>query len=419
MQSPSLYFCRNITYLMRYIFIALSTFLLFSCGDPETAPSEPEIEVPVEPEKLYGFLVDSFAIEQGIIKKNEFFSDLLYPRHIDYPVIQKLVEAAKPTFDIRSMRAGKPYTVFMSKDSIPKAQILVYERNQVDYVVFDMRDSIQVSFHQKPSEVVTKEASGIIHSSLYLTMTEQGLDPALANALAEIYAWTIDFYRIHREDKFKVIYDEVEVEGKSAGIQRIRAAYFEHFGKEYYAIYFEQEGNGDYYDQNSRGLKRAFLKAPVKYSRISSRYTMKRFHPVQKRWKAHLGTDYAAPQGTPIMTTANGVVVAAGYSKYNGNYVKVKHNGTYTTQYLHMSKIKKGIRNGVPVKQGDVIGYVGSTGLATGPHVCYRFWKNGQQVDPLKQKLPMSEPIEKKNREAYKEIKKAAIKRLDDIEYQN
>ena len=403
---------------MRNFLFVLTAFVLFSCTDEAPVPP-PEPIVPPEPETLYGFLVDSFSIEQGIIKKNEFFSDLLYPRHIDYGLIQKMVNLAKPTWDIRSMRAGKPYTVFMSKDSIPKAQILVYERNQVDYVVFDMRDSGKVSFHQKPSEIVTKEASGIIRSSLYLTMTDQGLDPALANELAEIYAWTIDFYRIQKEDKFKVIYDEVEVEGESAGIKRIRAAYFEHFGKDYYAIYFEQGGNGDYYDQNSRGLKRAFLKAPVKYSRISSRYTMKRFHPVQKRWKAHLGTDYAAPQGTPIMTTANGVIVAAGYSKYNGNYVKVKHNGTFTTQYLHMSKIKKGIRNGVPVKQGDVIGYVGSTGLATGPHVCYRFWKNGKQVDPLKQKLPMSEPIEKKNRAAFKELKKGIKKQLDDIEYQN
>lgn len=391
--------------------------LFAACGNPDTAETDPEPEV--EPATLYGFYVDSFDIVQDVIKKNEFFSDLLYPRHIDYEKIQKMVSMAKPTFDIRSMRAGKPYTIFMSKDSVPKAQILVYERNQMDYVVFDMRDSIQVSFHQKPSEVVTKEASGIIHNSLYLTMTDQGLDPALANALAEIYAWTIDFYRIQKEDKFKVIYDELEVEGKSAGIQRIRSAVFEHMGKEYFAIYFEQDGKGGYYDEDDRGLRRAFLKAPVKYSRISSRYTMKRFHPVQKRWKAHLGTDYAAPQGTPIMTTANGVVLEAKYTSANGNYVKVKHNGTYTTQYLHMSKIQKGIRKGVQVRQGEVIGYVGSTGLATGPHVCYRFWKNGKQVDPLKQKLPMSEPIEKNNRAAFDKIKKVEIKKLKHIEYNN
>lgn len=389
---------------------------MLSCTDP-VAKKQGMIYKAAPPQTLYGFPVDSFTVVKAKVKKNQFFSDILYPRHIDYPVIDKLVAKAKPTWDIRSMRAGKPYTVFMSKDSVPKAEILVYERNSVDYVVFDMRDSAVVSFHKKESCVATKTASGIINSSLYYTMTSQGLDPALANELAEIYAWTIDFYRIQKNDKFKVIYDEVQVEGEAVGIQRIRCALFEHKGEEHFAIYFEQNGNGDYFDDNNRGLKKAFLKAPVKYSRISSRYTMKRFHPVQKRMKAHLGTDYACPTGTPIMSTANGTVVAAQYSKYNGNYVKVKHNGTYTTQYLHMSKIKIGIRRGVHVKQGDVIGYVGSTGLATGPHVCYRFWKNGKQVDPYKQKLPQSEPIIKKNRAAYSTVKKKAIKKLNKIKY--
>lgn len=391
-------------------------FIVFSCTDPvEDKKDLPLLKAPSQ--TLYGFEVDSFTVVRDKVKPNQFFSDILYPRHVDYSVIDALVQQAKPEFSIRSMRAGKPYTVFMSKDSIPKAQILVYERNSIDYVVFDMRDSAKVSFHKKPSCIATKEASGIITSSLYLTMTSQGLDPALANELAEIYAWTIDFYRIQKEDKFKVIYDEMEVDGKAVGIKKIRCAMFEHKGDENYAILFEQNGQSDYYDQDNRGLKKAFLKAPVKYSRISSRYTMKRFHPVQKRWKAHLGTDYACPTGTPIMSTANGVVIAAGYSKYNGNYVKVKHNGTYTTQYLHMSKIKTGIKSGVSVRQGDVIGYVGSTGLASGPHVCYRFWKNGKQVDALQQKLPQSEPIDSKNKDAYKKVKKKAIKKLDDIKY--
>lgn len=397
-----------------FTFFSLA-LLLFSCREEEVVIPPKPVKPPVE--TLYGFPVDSFLIQKGTIQRNQFFSDILYPRHIPYSIIDQLVAKAKGEWDIRKMRAGKPYTVFMSKDSISKAEILVYERNKVDYVVFDMRDSAKVSFHKKPNCIVTKEASGIINSSLYLSMTKQGLNPALANELAEIYAWTIDFYRIQKEDKFKVIFDEVEVEGEPVSIQHIRSAMFEHSGHEYYAVYFEQDGQGDYYDDKSRGLKRAFLKAPVKYSRISSRYTMKRFHPVQKRWKAHLGTDYAAPRGTPIMTTANGLIVAAGYSKYNGNYVKVKHNGTYTTQYLHMTKIHRGIRKGVKVRQGDVIGYVGSTGLATGPHVCYRFWKNGKQVDALKQKLPQSEPIIKKNRAAYKKVKKKVIKQLNAIKY--
>lgn len=402
---------------MRNTFFLGLLIFLFSCGDQSISELKKELP-PIPAETLYGFPVDSFTVVQDKIKPNQFFSDLLYPRHIPYAVIDKLVALAKPHFLIRNMRAGKPYTIFMSKDSIPKAEILVYQRNKLDYVVFDMRDSAKVSFAQKPSCIVKKSASGVINSSLYLTLTSQGLSPVLANQLAEIYAWSIDFYRIQKGDKFKVIYDQLEVEGETVGIKHIRSAVFEHFGKEYYAIYFEQGGRGDYYDQNSRGLKRAFLKAPVKYSRISSRYTMKRFHPVQKRWKAHLGTDYACPTGTPIMSTANGTVIDARYTSANGNFVKVKHNGTYTTQYLHMSKIHRGIRRGVKVRQGEVIGYVGSTGLASGPHVCYRFWKNGKQVDALKQKLPQSEPIDKKNRVAYNKVKKKVIQSLEDISYE-
>lgn len=401
---------------MRVLAFFSLVFLLLSCGDKQEIVEVTTLP-PIPTETLYGFPVDSFTIVSDKVKPNQFFSDILYPRHIPYNVIDKLVAKAKPHFLIRNMRAGKPYTVFMSKDSVPKAQILVYQRNKVDYVVFDMRDSAVVSFHQKPSCIAKKSASGIINSSLYVTLTSQGLSPILANELAEIYAWTIDFYRIQKGDKFKVIYDELEVDGDAVGIKHIRSAMFEHFGKEHYAIYFEQNGQGDYYDQENRGLKRAFLKAPVKYSRISSRFTMKRFHPVQKRWKAHLGTDYACPTGTPIMSTANGTVIDARYTSANGNYVKVKHNGTYTTQYLHMSKIHRGIRRGVKVRQGDVIGYVGSTGLASGPHVCYRFWKNGRQVDALKQKLPQSEPIVKKNRKAYKKVRKKVIKELKGIDY--
>ncbi|MFT6717590.1 MAG: murein DD-endopeptidase MepM/ murein hydrolase activator NlpD [Saprospiraceae bacterium] len=403
---------------MRVIAFLSLLVLLVSCREEVKPLPVVEKPPPIPVETLYGFPVNSYTVVKSKVKKNQFFSDMLFPRHIPYNVIDKLVALAKPTWDIRSMRAGKPYTVFMSKDSVPTAQILVYERNKIDYVVFDMRDSAAVSFRKKPSCIATKSASGIINSSLYLTLTSQGLDPVLANEMAEIYAWTIDFYRIQKGDKFKVIYDELEVEGEAVGIDHIRSAMFEHYGKEHYAIYFEQDGQGDYYDQNTRGLKRAFLKAPVKYSRISSRYTMKRFHPVQKRWKAHLGTDYAAPRGTPIMSTANGTIIDARYSSANGNFVKVKHNGTYTTQYLHMSKIKSGIRRGVNVSQGDVIGYVGSTGLATGPHVCYRFWKNGRQVDALKQKLPQSEPIVKKNREAFNKVKKEVIETMKEVAYE-
>lgn len=406
------------------IVVILSILALFSCGDndkvSEAINDNPDkvdsVEVK-EPQLLYGFPVDSFKVVGDEVKKNQFFSDLVTSHGISYAMMNRMATEGKEHFDVRRLRAGRHYTVFEKKDSTEEAQILVYEIDRVNYVVYDLRDSLKIYRDKKPVEIVTKTASGVINSSLYMTLENQGYNPALAITLSEVYAWSIDFYHIQKGDRFKVIYEETVVDGESIDIKRIKAAYFEHFKKPYYAIQFSQDGHAGYYDQDNRGLRRQFLKAPVKFSRISSRFTMKRYHPVQKRNKPHLGTDYAAPKGTPIYSTANGVVTHARYSKYNGNYVKVKHNSVYTTQYLHMSKIKKGIRPGVRVNQGDVIGFVGSTGLATGPHVCYRFWKNGKQVDPYRQKLPKAEPIKKANLETYKGIKETVMKELDAIEY--
>jgi murein DD-endopeptidase MepM/ murein hydrolase activator NlpD len=402
--------------MKRLFYLFLCTLFLWSCGnDIDDHNIIEESNEPKEPQLLYGFPIDSFKVVNKSVKKNEFFSQILLPHHVSYPTIDGIAKASRDVFDVRKMRAGNNYTLFLSNDSLAKAEIMVYEIDKINYVIYDMRDSAVVTKAEKPTITKIQTASGVIESSLYLTMVNEGLNPVLANELADIYAWTIDFYRIQKDDKFKVIYEEVFVDTSSVGIKHIKAAWFEHAGEDFYAIYFEQDGNGGYYDMENRSLRRPFLKAPVKFSRISSRYTMKRFHPVQQRWKAHLGTDYAAPTGTPIMSTANGVIVQAQYSKYNGNYVKVRHNSTYTTQYLHMSKIKPGIRPGVKVRQGDVIGYVGSTGLATGPHVCYRFWKNGRQVDPLKEKLPKSEPITSANLDVYKDIKKRIKKELKAI----
>jgi len=230
-----------------------------------------------------------------------------------------------------------------------------------------------------------------------------------------VYAWSIDFFRLQKGDAFSVLYEEEYVDDSIyVGLKRIVAANLTHVGNDFYAFPYENElGFNDYYDEDGRSLRKTFLRAPLNFTRISSRYSGRRFHPVQKRWKAHLGTDYAAPTGTPIMSTADGVIIAAKYTSANGNYVKVRHNSTYTTQYLHMSKIKPGIKNGVRVKQGDIIGYVGSTGLATGPHVCYRFWVNGKQVDPYKQKLPDAKPLEGERMDAYKSYMASLKEELD------
>ena len=356
----------------------------------------------VEPSYEYNILVDSFNVTKGFVKSGQTMGEILYLNHIDHLEINKIVQKSKGIFDVRRVNTGKRYTVICASDSTKKAKYFIYEIDAVNYVVFDLRGKIDVYRGKKPVVVKLKTASGTIKSSLWLTMEEQKLSPKLTAELSTIYAWTIDFFKIQKNDAFRVYYEDKYIDGEYIGIGRLLAAEFTHKGQNFYSFYYrENENFGDYYDEQGKTLRKAFLMAPVDYKRISSRYSKRRKHPVTGRWKGHFGTDYAAEKGTPIWSTANGTIIAATYTKNNGNYVKVRHNGTYTTQYLHMSKIKPGIRKGVFVKQGDIIGYVGSTGLATGPHVCYRFWKNDKQVDPFKQKLPPGDPIKKENREAY------------------
>jgi len=286
-------------------------------------------------------------------------------------------------------------------------------------VVYQLKDTILAYKRQKIVETIEKQISGVIQNSLYVDMMAKGGTPQLVNELADVFGWQIDFFRIQKGDLYKVIYEEKIVEGEVVEMGNIRGAYFNHFGNDFYGILYDQGNGNDFFDEDGNSLRKAFLRAPVEYSRISSRYSGRRFHPVQKRWKAHLGTDYAASRGTPIRATGDGIIVEARYKKYNGNYVKIKHNGTYTTQYLHMSKIGSGIRPGVKVKQGQTIGYVGSTGLATGNHVCYRFWKNGSQVDARNVYIPPSEPIKEDHKDTYTNIMNQVRTELDSIQIED
>lgn len=410
---------KNIKYHV-IIIGALAVFAAYSFfpRGEEEFELEPELTAEVveplpEPKMEYGLPLDSFLVYEDKISEGQVVSDILLKHHIPWGEIDLMVRRAKPVFDVRYIKSGKKYCVLASPDSTEKACYFVYEQDPVNYVVFDLQDTMRVYKGERPVDLVEKEVSGTINSSLYQSLVDNGASAELVMELATIYAWTIDFYRIQKGDEFRVIYEEKEVNGQSVGINKIKAAMFDHWNNEYYAFRFEQDGIKDFYDENAKSLRKTFLKAPLKYSRISSRYTKKRFHPVQKRWKAHLGTDYAAPEGTPILAVGNGVITEAKYKKYNGNYVKIKHNGTYTTQYLHMSKIGQGIKPGVRVQQGQVIGYVGSTGLATGPHVCFRFWKNGEQVDHLKEKFPPSEPVKDEHMTEYNTLIESLKARLD------
>ena len=359
------------------------------------ASAKQPISKPIEYDE-YNIRKDAYNRTAHLVRRRDTFSDILSRLNVPSVTIAHLVHEVKPHLDVRKIRAGNQYLTYHGQGSESRPDFFIYEKGPVEYVVFDLRDSISVETGRKASRIETKYIRGSITNSLYQTLADLKTNPMVAIELSEIFAWQVDFYRIMKGDEFNVIYEEEFVGNKSIGVGKLIAASFTHAGEEFTAFPFNINGDTEYYDKEGNSLRRPFLKAPLRFNRISSRYSLRRFHPVQKRYKAHLGTDYAAPTGTPVRSTADGVVVQAGYNKGNGRYVKIKHNGTYSTGYLHFSKIAKGIKKGVRVKQGDIIGYVGSTGLATGPHLCYRFWKNGKQVDPLREKLPDAvDPIKK------------------------
>ena len=366
---------------------------------------QPEVEI-FEPQYEYGILVDSFNLVNGVVQPGQTLGEILYANHISHAKISEIVLKSKGIFDVRRVNSGKQYVVMNSRDTTATANYLIYEESPTTYIVINMVDDIEIYRGEKEITTKTKKASGRITTSLSASVDELGISPRVSIQLSEIYAWTIDFFKIQKEDEFTVYYEDNYIDSEYIGIGNILAAEFVHKGQYFYAFYYkENDSFGEYFDEEGRTLRKAFLKAPLDFYRISSRYSKNRKHPVTGKWKGHFGTDYAAPRGTPIMTTANGTVQTASFTRNNGNFVKIRHNGTYSTQYLHMSKIKPGIKKGVYVKQGETIGYVGSTGLATGPHVCYRFWKNGKQVDPYLQKLPPGDPIKESNKKEYIAVK--------------
>ncbi|NBC58233.1 M23 family metallopeptidase [Mesohalobacter halotolerans] len=389
--------------------------MVFSCQDNNSTTENSKVEktqvakAPVEKIiKAYGFTLNNYNVINDTVSKGDFFGSIMDKHGVTPSEVYEITQSIPDTvFDFKRINVGKPYTILKTKDdSINKPYAFIYEHNKIDYTKVFLGDSIYAEKAKKPVTVKKKTASGVINSSLSLTIDEAGLDYMLTNRLADIYQWTIDFFRIKPGDRFKVIFKEKYINDTIyAGIKSVDAVLFEHEGEPYYAFEYEVDsltGRTEYFDEKAKTLRRFFLKAPVQYSRISSRYSPRRFHPVQKRWKAHKGTDYAAGRGTPIWSTADGVVIKSSYTRGNGNYVKVKHTNKYTTQYLHMSR--RAVKVGQRVKQGEIIGYVGSTGLATGPHVCYRFWVNGRQVDPYKQDLPDAEPMPEAIKPSYFEF---------------
>jgi len=392
---------------------------LSGCSQNEREDA-PEVEARMEDvlaEKVsarYGFPENEYVLHEGKIGKNQFAAHILSPYGVSSADVLELASVASNIHSFRYLREGNKYILFCDPDSSQAVRYFVVELNKADYVVYQLRDTINVYKGSKPLETKVREAYGIINSSMNATILEQNLPSQLGLELSNIYAWTVDFYRIQKGDYFKVVYEEQFVEGQSIGVGAVLAAEFHHRDRSFRGIRFARADGVNYFDEEGESLRKAFLKAPLEYSRISSRFSLKRYHPVQKRWKAHLGTDYAAPKGTPILATGDGTVVESAYGKYNGNYVKIRHNGMYTTQYLHMDKIL--VKKGEVVKQGQVIGQVGSTGLATGPHVCYRFWKDGKQVDPYREELPQSESLDEAFRAEFNQRRDSLMKIMEGID---
>ena len=399
----------------RFILFTILIFL-FSCGEKN---SQTKIEIKKEKViKEYGYTLNNYSVKKDTIESGDSFGLILENNNLFYPKIYDIVQEAKKVFDIRKINIGRPYTILSSKDSLNKPLVFIYQPNPIDYIVVSLGDSLWAEKKQKEVKLVEFEAMGTIKSSLSETMQELKLSPLLSNELSEIYAWNIDFFRLEKGDNFKILYTSKYVDDSIyIGLNRIHNAYFEHRGKPFYAIEFQTDsikGMYEYFDDKGKNLRRAFLLSPVQFSRISSRYNLRRKIAYYGKVKPHYGTDFAAPIGTPIRSTAAGRVVKSGYTRANGYYVTVSHNATYSTQYLHMRK--RGLKVGTYVEQGDKIGEIGMTGFTSGPHVCYRFWKNGRQVDPLKQKLPEAKPISDILKQKYLAYMRPIKIKLDSME---
>lgn len=397
---------------MRYVKLLSFLFIVFlfnSCGDNKSAESV-ETEQKEEDVVLYNIRTNDFDVIVDTVKKGELLSQILLSSGLDSRTIHTLITKCDTVFNVRKFKSGNTYTRMYSDTVLA---YFIYDIDIVNYLVFDLTDSLPKVYRDaKKVTYQERHATGVIESSLWNSMVVNNLDPNIAISLSEIYAWSIDFFGLQKGDFFKIVYVEKFVDSVSVGLEEIKYALFNHMGQDCYAIPFEQDGIKQFFDENGKSTRKAFLKAPLKYSRISSYFSHGRKHPVLKIVRPHHGVDYAAPVGTPVHTIGDGVVVKKGYSGGAGNMVTIKHNATYTTSYMHLSKYGKGIHQGARVRQGQVIGYVGSTGLSTGPHLDFRVYKNGTPINPLKMISPPSNPVKESDMPAFQVVRDSVLKVL-------
>jgi murein DD-endopeptidase MepM/ murein hydrolase activator NlpD len=401
------------------IIFGVLIFIFVSCNSPKEAATEAALPATdstavqaKSPVFMYGIPSDSFHLINGHIKRNGFISEILLQHGVSMQEIDKVVRNSISVFDVRKIRSGSSYILFCDKDSMERARYLVYEHDPSVCYVFSFNDSLNITAFRKEIKSEIKYSSGTIETSLYNAVIQGGLAPSLVGELSDIFAWTVDFFGLQKGDNFKVIYEELFIDGRSLGTDRIYAAQFNRNGSPITAIPFVQDGKESFFDVEGNSLRRAFLKAPLQFSRISSHFSSARMHPILRIVRPHYGVDYAAPVGTPVLAIGDGRITSATSEDGAGRMVRIQHNSVYATAYLHLSRFGDGVAPGVFVKQGDIIGYVGSTGLSTGPHLDFRFYQNGSPVDPLKVDAPTIEPVSEANKIEFEKIKTVALSLL-------
>ena len=367
----------------------------------------------------YGICIDSLAMTHHMIEKGDHLSSILTNMGFTGSDAEQITRTISPYYPPSKLQIGNRYAALTTRDSIAAIQYLVFERSRTDFAVVDLSgDTLRAYESSKPVTLQRRYCEGTITSSMWNAIIGSGAPPLLALKLSDLYAWQVDFFDIKQGDSFRLIYDEAWIDDTTyVEIASIEGAVFTHQERDYLAISYEQDTVREYFDEEGNSLRKAFLKAPLDFFRISSRFSNARFHPVLKRYRPHHGVDYAAPSGTPVKTVGDGVVIEKGYQRNGaGNFLKIKHNSSYTTTYMHLSRFAKGVKKGSSVKQGEVIAYVGSTGLSTGPHLDYRVHKNNQPVNPLKMEIPPSYPVKPELRDSFMVVRDNMLQQLDSLQ---
>lgn len=409
--------------IVKTCFVVLSlliSIVLVSCNPHKKTQEDviTEIVDTVQSIYQYGICIDTLDVREYQIKNGDNPASIFASLGFSAAKADSISRSAVHVLDPTKIRAGSHYFTFTTQDSLATIRYMAFAKSLTDYAVIDLtQDSVSVSEFSKPVTYKRAYIEGTLNSSLWNVVRAQGADPLLAIKIADVYAWQIDFFDVKDGDSFKVLYDVAYIDDTTAlNIERIHASVFTHQGKDFTAIPFVQDSVFEYFDLEGNSLRKAFLKAPLDFFRITSRFSNARFHPILKRYRAHHGVDYAAPVGTPVKSIGAGTVIAKGYQSGGGNYLKVKHNSVYTTTYMHLSRFAKGIKVGTHVQQGEVIAYVGSTGLSTGPHLDFRVHKNGQPINPLQMEAPPSLPIKPELKDSFEVVKNTILAELNSYE---